>query len=451
MWKFLFIFILLPFTLHAFWPIYWEFGGEKRFFGPLASYKHESDRTSLTIRPIFFSYDSNEGGVYNYFYPLGKSSKDKSYFVPFYISRGLSQSEEPTIDTPISSQTSDTSLLLLFHGVSSRGSYGGLFPFYGKLYDRFGKDEIGFLLWPLYSYTETDGATKTNLLWPFFTIYTGTEKGFKLWPLMGSRERQGIKKSSFFLWPVFYKEKDGINSDEPVDKFYAMPFYLSSQSKTREEYMFMFPLYWYSKNPNGEKRRILWPIFSFANREDATGYSIFPLISSEKKDSYSTFSILWPVLYNETKWSINDRQYMKKRVLLINRYVEDEDGLFFNVWPIFERQEEQGRTHLFMPSILPIRSSDFDKIIKPLFTLMEHRVEGNRSMSSFLYGLFTKEEDDDENWKARFAFIFELKKESGNLGFELLSGLLGFDNSRIKVLFIPFKRKHQDSEIIKPE
>ena len=53
----------------------------------------------------------------------------------------------------------------------------GVFPFYGKLYNRFRRDEIGFSLWPLYGYSKGDGTTRTNVLWPLFSFYSGRRKG----------------------------------------------------------------------------------------------------------------------------------------------------------------------------------------------------------------------------------------------------------------------------------
>jgi hypothetical protein len=449
MWKFVLLIIFFPCALQAFWPVCWEFGGEKRFLGPLVSYKEENDETSLTIRPLLFSYDSNEGGVYNFLYPLGRSTEDRSYFLPLYLSKGTSRPDNAASDENIPSRPSDTSLLLYFQGTSSKGAYGGLFPFYGKLYDRFGKDEMGFLMWPFFSYTETDGAKKTNLVWPFFSVYSGTETGFKFWPLFGTKQQEGVKKSSFFLWPLFYKEENYLDSDEPTEKFYAIPFYLSSKSKTRDEQMIMFPLYSYSKDRYREKTKILWPFFSFTKGDDMSGYDFFPLVSSEKREDYSTLSILWPVLYNRSEWFIKERRYTKKRVLLLNRYVDDEKGIFFNIWPVFEHQEKDGHTDVIMPSILPIRSPDVDRIIKPIFTIMEHRAEDNKSMTSFFYGLITNENENDDNWKIRFAFLLELKKESGKIGYEILSGLFGISKSQVKILFIPFKRNNSGGSDIK--
>jgi hypothetical protein len=127
--------------------------------------------------------------------------------------------------------------------------------------------------------------------------------------------------------------------------------------------------------------------------------------------------------------------------------VDDEDGIFFNIWPIFEHNEQREHTDVIMPSILPVRSPDIDRIVKPLFTILEHRTEGNKSMTSFFYGLVTREDENDDNWKIRFAFLFELKKKSGKVGYEIFSGLFGINKSRVKILFIPFKRKNSGTDI----
>ncbi len=67
-------------------------------------------------------------------------------------------------------------------------------------------------------------------------------------------------------------------------------------------------------------------------------------------------------------------------------------------------------------------------------------------MVSLLYGLYTREEDG-KNWKTRFAFLLEMKKEKGKIGFEILSGLFGLDNERVKIFFVPIKRIPQKTNL----
>ena len=60
-------------------------------------------------------------------------------------------------------------------------------------------------------------------------------------------------------------------------------------------------------------------------------------------------------------------------------------------------------------------------------------------MTSLLYGFYTQE-SKGENWKTRFAFLFEMKKDKDSIGFEVFSGLFGFDKDYVKIFFIPIKR-----------
>ena len=377
------------------------------------------------MRPFLFSYDSEEGGTYNYLFPFGKVTPEKSYFIPIYLSK-RSETE------------SDTSFLFFFGGKSSRGSYGGFFPFYGKLYNRFAKDEMGFVLWPLYSYSHDEGAKKTDVLWPFFTFYGGTDKGFKTWPIYGNHERPGVRKQQFVLWPVFFIEEKNLDTDEPVHSFFAIPFYLHSTSRTREYQAVLWPFFTHAKDSEKEKWDMPWPFYSKTIGEETKGYSFFPIISKTTKGNDRSFSFLWP-LYAESEWYVKDELFLQRSVIAINRYVEDDRGTFFNIWPFFEYREKNKESAFLFPSLLPVREQGINRIIKPLITLYERKNKEDKSITNVLYGLYTHEKAG-EMWKARFAFLLTLKKDQDGPGFELLSGLFGIDEKRIKIFFIPIKR-----------
>jgi len=425
MWKFVFVFLCFPCTLFAFWPFSWDLAEEKRFLGPLISYQQKDGATDLTLRPFLFSYESGNNGTYHFLYPLGKSTREKTYFVPFYLSRKSEEAE-------------DASFLFFFYGTSKRGDYYGLFPFYGRLYDRFGKDAMGFFLWPLYSFSESEGATKTNFLWPLFSVYTGKEEGFKAWPLYGTRKREGVKHTQFFLWPVFLREEKDLDTREPVNSFYAFPFYLQATSKTKASYHVLFPLFSHSEDEEKKKWGFLFSLYSLTKGEERKGYSFFPFTSYDQHAKDTKRSFFWP-LYSKSEWYVQDDRYLQKSVFLINRFIEAEGKIYYNVWPFFEYRKENEKETFFFPSILPFRIETFDRIVRPLITLVERREEDGISTVNMFYGLYTREERG-ENWRTRFAFLFEMKKESGERGFELFSGLFGIDKDRIKIFFIPFKR-----------
>lgn len=421
------LFLFSPSTLWAVWPLSWELGGEKRFLGPLVSYDEENQEKHLVIRPFLFSYDSEEGGVYNYLFPFGKVTPEKSYFVPVYLSRR-------------SGTEDDMSFLFFFAGKSSQGRYGGFFPFYGTLYDRFAKDEMSFFLWPLYSYTRDEGAVKRNILWPFFSFYSGTDKGFKAWPLYGNHEQPGVRKQQFFFWPVFFTEEKNLDTDEPVHSFFAIPFYLHSASGTSEYESVLWPFFTHVKDSDKEKWEIPWPFYSKTVGEDINGYSFFPIISKMTKGNDRNFSFLWPIC-TESEWYVKDERFLQRSVLAINRYVEDDKGSFLNVWPFFEYQRKNEDSDFLFPSLLPVRERGINRIIKPLVTLYERKSREDKSTTNILYGLYTHEKTG-EAWKSRFAFLLELKKDQNGAGFEILSGFFGIDRKRIKIFFIPLQRSN---------
>jgi hypothetical protein len=413
----------------GFWPVYWELAGERNFLGPLVSTEGEGETARVTVRPLF-SHDAAEGGMTRSFFPLGKSTPEFSYFVPIYT---RTNTEEKW----------DVSFLLFFAGeTKKRGGYGGFFPLGGWAYDKVGKDEIGFVLWPIYSYVKDQGAEKWNVLWPLFSVYGGKAEGFKAWPLFGRRTVPGERTNTFFLWPLFFTEERDLDTDNPRKSFYFIPFYLETKSKTTEAYSVLWPFFNYKRAPGRTEVDAPWPFYSRVDAEDEEMFRIWPLYSRQVKGRDRTTHYLWP-LFKDAEWYTGERRNVERRVLLLGRYVDDDRGAFLNVWPFARYQSKGEDAAFFFPSILPFRFEQTDRLVRPLLTLYQYDRKGDTVTSNFLYGLYTKEQTGDA-WRRRLAFLFEAKKESGGYGFELLSGLLGWDSKRVKILFIPIRRGNEE-------
>ena len=420
------LFLFQGSSLFAFWPISWELDGQKNYLGPLISYEEEGEQSHVTVRPFLSSYDSPDD--YTLLFPLGKSTLEKSYFAPFYM-RHAGVGEH------------DTTLFPFFWGQTGEKSYGGVFPLYGRLYHRFRRDEIGFFLWPLYSYSVGDSTTTTNVLWPLLSFYSGHEEGFKLGPLYGHREWGDERKATFVLWPFFIKDDKFINTDNPVSSVWAMPFYMQTTSPHSSFHAVLWPLFTYTKVKDRTEIKAPWPIFSHTSGPSEEALSLWPLYSHTKSDKDEVTYVLWPIYKEWERHPGDDSTWAETRILLLDRYTVDDRGTFLNVWPFFEyrsyRKEEET---FFFPSLLPWRNKDFDRIMRPLLTLYEFRKTGDKSVSNLLYGFYTKEQEG-ETWKRRLAFLFEVKREKKGMGFQVLSGLFGVDSTRVKLFYIPIKRK----------
>ena len=420
----LFLLILLsPCGLLAFWPVYWELGNEKNLLGPLISYERKDDETHVTVRPLLSSYDSPR--TYSLLFPLGKSTEEKSYFVPLYMRHS-------------SENAYDVSLFPFFWGETAERSYGGIFPFYGKLYHRFRRDEIGFALWPLYGYSTAEGTTRTNILWPLFSFYKGREEGFKLGPLYGRRRIGDERRSSFVLWPFFIKDEKDLNADNPKASLFIFPFYMQTTSPQSSFYAVMWPFFTYMRVQDRTEVKAPWPFFSYATGKEENEFHLWPVYSHSKVGKDEVTYVLWPIYKGSERYP-GDKKWTQKRVLIIDKYETDDRGTFFNICPFFEYRRSSAETVFFFPSILPWRNAGFDRIIRPLITFYEYRKKGDRTTTNFLYGFYTKEQEG-ALWKRRLAFLLEVEREIGGMGFQVLSGLFGLDSDRVKIFYIPISR-----------
>lgn len=423
---FLVMSVLTP-TAHALWPLWWRLGDEVNFLGPIASYEQKDGKNEVTVRPFLFSYTSQDKDECLFPYPLGKWSEEKSYLVPFFSRRKTENS-------------SAFSLLLFFYGKENEKRYGGFFPLYGSLYNRFGEDEIHFYAWPLYASVSGHGATRKDILWPFFSLYGGDDSGFKTWPVFGSRTRKNGDSKKFFLWPVFFKIDRDMDVGEPKHSFWAFPFYMQTRTPTYDQYSFLWPFFGYYRSEEEKRLSLLYPIYSSTKGEEEQSAAFFPFYSSSRTKESSNFYILWPI-YRESERISGEKRWIERRVLLFgSKYLDDDRGKFFNVWPFFEYRGEKEEESFFFPSLLPYRDNHFDRIIRPMITLYQYNRKGQSNTTNVLYGLYTKEQRGD-SWKRRLAFVFEMKKDSEGMGLELLSGLFGFDAKQIKLFFIPIKRQ----------
>ncbi len=67
----------------------------------------------------------------------------------------------------------------------SNENYTALIPFYGHLKNRLMRDEIFFVMFPLYSETRKRDVVTDNYLYPFFDLQHGDGlHGWQFWPLV---------------------------------------------------------------------------------------------------------------------------------------------------------------------------------------------------------------------------------------------------------------------------
>jgi len=291
-----------------------EDGYRTEIAGPLYYSQQAGDESTVAFPP-FFSTVSNLSVAYtdyDFLYPLltrlqygqewrwqlfqllsfsggkepSEATKGRHTLFPFYFSQ-----RSPT----------DTNL-----------DYTAFFPIYGTLKNRLSRDEIHFVLFPIYSETRKKDVITDNYLYPIGSVRHGDGlHGWKVWPLAGYEhkivtlqtngfgdvETNGGYRRWFYLWPFHLNQDNGIGTDNP-EKFRAsLPLYVYSRSPQRDSTSVLWPfLTWVDDRAKKyHEWQGPWPIVIFTRGEGKTTSRVFPIFSQSHNAIKEGDSYLWPI------------------------------------------------------------------------------------------------------------------------------------------------------------
>jgi hypothetical protein len=428
--------------------------------GPFYSQVESPEEREWTLRPLF-SYRENlkeQTAELEYLYPFGRYKKTsegtRHRLIPFYSSFTPAQEKMET------AEHEHVDFFLLFWGKGKNGEpYGGFFPFGGLLRDRDARDEIQFVLWPLYTRIQ-EGETQTyNILWPFFSLTSGgMRSGFRVWPFYGQekQEGEGAYLKIAFLWPLGFYQQRNLDSDNPKTYFYFIPFYLSEKSSNEQKYIFLWPFFnfYYEKNFDYLQVDFPWPIFQYARGENAEAIRLWPLFSYRRVDQRTKISIFWPVFIQE-KEEDEERDEVLNRFFYIIKvhqaYFKKENRWerLTKFWPFFHYAEDgRGMIHFYFPDLMPMDWDGLERNYGMLFRIFEYYQDGKgKEVSKFLWGLYYHQKQKDLN-RIEVGFLFTYLNEKETVQVSFLKGLLGYHREgpkrQLKILYFPISWEEKE-------
>ena len=435
--------------------------------GPFYSQSESLEGREWTFRPLF-SYRENikeKTEEWDILYPLGLYKKTpegtQRRFIPLYSSFTPAPKEEEK------DQKDNVDLFPVFWGKDKEGkSYGGVFPFGGTFRGRFARDEIQFVLWPLYTRVR-EGETEThNILWPIFSTTSGGRRsGFRVWPLYGQEKQEGIGayQKTFFLWPIGQYQQRDLDTDYPKTYFYLFPLYLSEQSPNEHKTIFLWPFFnFYSEDHfNYHQVDFPWPIFQFARGENTEAFKFWPLFTYRKVEERVKTSLFWPIFIQE-KEEDEDRDEVLNRFLYISKFQqvyykkEDRWERLTKFWPFFHYAEDgRGMEHFYFPDLMPADWEGLERNYGMLFRIYEYYQDGKgKEVSKFLWGLYYHQKQKDLN-RIEVSFLFTYVKEKETLRLSFLKGLLGYyrdgPKRQLKIFYIPISWEETSEAGKQPE
>jgi hypothetical protein len=217
---------------------------------------------------------------------------------------------------------------LYFQQRSSEPSqnYTAVIPFYGHLKNRLFRDEIFFVMWPLYSQTRKRDVVTDNYLVPIFSLRHGDGlHGWQVWPLVGNEHKDvttqtngfndvitiGGHDSFFALWPLFLNDKSGIGTTNAAWQQASLPAYSLLRSPQRDSTTVIWPFFNHVVDREKQYREwdAPWPLVVFARGEGKHTTRIWPLYSRAHNATQESDFYLWPVYkYNRLHSEPLDRR-----------------------------------------------------------------------------------------------------------------------------------------------
>ncbi len=203
-------------------------------------------------------------------------------------------------------------------------SYRAVFPIYGNVSHRLLQDRMGWFLFPVYGWSERNGATTRAVLWPIFRRSTGNGvDGWKVWPLAGHETKtipetgSLLYKKTFVLWPFYFNnatwDRDNPGK-EPARALAVLPFYYRERAEglRSDSYLLFFGRtrrtepYVYSEN------RYFWPLFVQGRGSGHRVNRWAPFYTYSNHRGREKTWVLWP-LWNQSRMDDGVNAYEKKR------------------------------------------------------------------------------------------------------------------------------------------
>jgi hypothetical protein len=238
-------------------------------------------------------------------------------------------------------------------------NYTAVFPFYGHLENRMFRDDIKFLLFPLYSKTRKKDVVTDNYIFPIFDRRRGDGlTGWQVWPFVGKdRKRPTFRTNNldntvqtiggydqwFTLWPFYFNTRAGLGTTNPAASLTLVPFFSQTRSPSRDETSWGFPL---GVNAIQDREQgyvehdVLWPLFVRAHgSKTVTRY--FPFYSrAEHNGTESLFYGFLLYKFNRLQAPPLERRRTRVMYFLYSDTVERntqsrEFKRFVDVWPFY--------------------------------------------------------------------------------------------------------------------
>jgi hypothetical protein len=404
--------------VHRF-PLTLSEGHRTEVLGPLLNYERREDQTQWGMPP-FFSHTLDAGVDVEEFdlaYPfLTYDRFGTEYrfqiFQLFSFAGGVDQQEGNVrrftlFPVYFRQRAADTNL-----------NYTAVLPLYGRLRNRLFRDEIRFVMFPLYGQSRKKEVVTDNYVYPFFHLrHGGGVRGWQAWPLAGYEHKDVTSRTNSadeletvgghnkfsLLWPMYFNQTLGLGT-EILDRRQALlPFYSYQRSPQRNSTTAPWPIGFTITEDRVKKYREIgapWPFVVFTRGEGKTANRFWPLFGHAKTPILQGDFYLWPLYkYNRAHAPPLDRERTRIVYFLYSDLIEKNEATGTamqrtDLWPLFTaKRDHDGNERLqLLAPLEPFfpNNKSIERNYSPLWSLWrsERNAKTGAASQSFLWNLY---------------------------------------------------------------
>ena len=320
-------------------------------------------------------------------------------------------------------------------------NYTSILPLYGHLKNRFFRDEVFYVLMPLYVDSKKKDVETINFVFPVFHLRHGDGlRGWQFWPIVGHEHKVPTVRTNtwgddvpvpghdrkFILWPFFLEQHSGLGGTNEEHTQAFIPLYSFTRSPNRDATAIPFALGWSSVHDREKKYNELgapWPLIVFRRGESAHTDRVWPFYSRATNEFLESTWYLWPVYkYNRVHSDPLDRDRMRILLFLYSDTTErnTEAGTARrrrDFWPLYtHRRDWDGSERLqILAPIEPVlpNNKSIERNYSPLWSVWrdERNAKTGARSQSFLWNLYRRETGPDTT---RTAVLFGLVQHSSS-------------------------------------
>lgn len=420
---------------------------EVEILGPLLSWHRRGPSRSFTLAPLFYlNREGEDSSTAEFLYPLGQYRRQgpEAHFNLVPLSNWRVEEDGAT----------SGQLFPFFWGRTAGGqAYGGIFPLYGIFKERFQRQQLTFLLWPLYSSSQGEGTKTYRLCWPFFTWSRGEEQAAVFWPLAGRFQRPGVYDKYYALWPLLHYQDLNLDQPEPRRVRMVLPFWVSDRTPSSRRTAWLFPFFAHYQQDRGpyEQWDLGWPFWVQGQGDGFVLRQYFPWYSSRRQrledgGLSERLHILWPLWSRERELTAASWR-LEYRFLVGSRYlaVVSETGAWreeWRCWPWARGWAEEGAAGFASLALLPLDSPGWERLWGPYLELARWEGTATGRAGRALWGLYRWEKGPTYSlWELGFLAAGQTTPQGCRYRF--LAGMFGWEQEggrrELRLFFLPWR------------